>query len=154
MGFRVRSWYKDCERDRKCPKCNVVCHGPWACKGQPENQEHTKTRSYADAVVQNTNLKNSGGQAHQQEQESWRDNLTPCKTTRRVITTNFINYNPFEALNVEEPEKELIKEIEKTGPQGTSTPKSNKKRMIRKRKAINLSSSVEERRDPNKENGK
>ncbi|KAL3832098.1 hypothetical protein ACJMK2_023775 [Sinanodonta woodiana] len=75
MKFRVRSWYKDCERDRKCPKCNVVGHGPWACKGQPVNQEHTKTRSYADAVAQNTNLKSragGGGQAHQQEQERWR----------------------------------------------------------------------------------
>ncbi|KAL3884981.1 hypothetical protein ACJMK2_025080 [Sinanodonta woodiana] len=149
MGFRVRSWYKDGEQDRKCPKCNVVGHWPWACKGQPVNQKHNETRSYADAVAQNTNPKISGGQAQQQEQKRWRDILRPCKTPRRVITTNFINDNPFEALNVKELEKELIKEIEKTAPQGTSIPKSNKKR-----KAINLSSSVEERRYPNKENGK
>ncbi|KAL3871222.1 hypothetical protein ACJMK2_039230 [Sinanodonta woodiana] len=61
MGFRLRSWYKDCERHRKCPKCNVVGHGRWACKGQHVNQKHTKTRSYTDAVAKNTIPKISGG---------------------------------------------------------------------------------------------
>ena len=48
--------------------------------------------------------------------------------------TNFISYNPFEVLNggQEESEREMIRDIETTGPQSTSTPKSNRKRTHKK----------------------
>ncbi|KAL3874729.1 hypothetical protein ACJMK2_037701 [Sinanodonta woodiana] len=32
MHFRIKSWYKECERDTKCPKCIVVVLRPWSCK--------------------------------------------------------------------------------------------------------------------------
>ncbi|KAL3867700.1 hypothetical protein ACJMK2_040567 [Sinanodonta woodiana] len=51
--------------------------------------------------------------------------MTPCKTPRK-LEINFINHNPFDALNDEETQKEneLLKEMEATEPRGTSTPKS------------------------------
>ncbi|KAL3864609.1 hypothetical protein ACJMK2_006274, partial [Sinanodonta woodiana] len=80
-------------------------------------------------------------------EENWKDILTPSCKTLRKLAINFINHNPFDALNDEETQKEneLLKEMEDTAPRGTSTPKS-KERPAKKRKAINLSPSLEESR--------
>ncbi|KAL3871221.1 hypothetical protein ACJMK2_039229 [Sinanodonta woodiana] len=117
----------------------------------------TSPKSYAEVaagVCNNTGPERSQAQQYITE-ERWKYILTPCKTPRK-LAINFINHNPFDALNDEETQKEneLLKEMEATEPRGTSTPKS-KARAAKKRKAINFSSSVEEsRREKGKNKGK
>ncbi|KAL3865478.1 hypothetical protein ACJMK2_042865 [Sinanodonta woodiana] len=50
MGFKIRSWYRECERDRKCPRCNIMGHGPWECKAMKPT-DPTQPKSYADVAA-------------------------------------------------------------------------------------------------------
>ncbi|KAL3879033.1 hypothetical protein ACJMK2_031347 [Sinanodonta woodiana] len=124
MGFKIRSWYRECERDRKCPRCNIVGHGPWECNAM-KPMDPTQPKSYAEVAAGVSN--NTGPERSQAQppipEERWKDILTPCKTPRK-LEINFINHNPFDALNDEETQKEneLLKEMEATEPRGTSTP--------------------------------
>ncbi|KAL3837312.1 hypothetical protein ACJMK2_022678 [Sinanodonta woodiana] len=51
MGFRLRSWYYECEKYRVCSRCKKVGHGPWAYteKEQPREQQNRST--YADVAA-------------------------------------------------------------------------------------------------------
>ncbi|KAL3861239.1 hypothetical protein ACJMK2_007287 [Sinanodonta woodiana] len=50
LDFLMRTWYKGCEKDRPCPRCKTVGHGPRNCKAAaPANNKD----SYSSRVVGN-----------------------------------------------------------------------------------------------------
>ncbi|KAL3884646.1 hypothetical protein ACJMK2_024771 [Sinanodonta woodiana] len=78
MGSRIRSWYKYCEKSRKCAKCSQIGNGPWDCK----EKQQQKGKSYADAA--SGNLESSKIDTPMEKtpdpMEKWMDILTPNKT--------------------------------------------------------------------------
>ena len=151
MGFRIRSWYRECERDRICPRCKKTGHGPWACsQNEHQNEQRMeKGTSYANAVTNNLDKTPMTPMTPKTPtaapKDRWIDILTPSKTPLKK-PANFVDSNPYECLSMEEEgtdKGDLLQTLKETNPIQTSTPKP--KRTMRKRKATHLSTSLEEK---------
>ncbi|KAL3843091.1 hypothetical protein ACJMK2_021044 [Sinanodonta woodiana] len=138
MGFRVRSWYRNCECHWKFPSYNKFGHGPWDCplnkvtqtKSTPSATTTDKPMSYAEVT------KTTPRQPDKSQQDKWDELITPNKSSRiqvSQVTTPIETSNPFEALAIEDFATFNIPS-EQPVPIRTSTPKgkrTNKKRKMR-----------------------
>ncbi|KAL3859445.1 hypothetical protein ACJMK2_009665 [Sinanodonta woodiana] len=82
MGFRVRTWYRKCERDRKCTKCNNIGHRPWECKEEARKEqelEHTGRRTYAEATatIPNVSVQNQGSVVEERRRDIYYHPVRP-----------------------------------------------------------------------------